>query len=920
MAAQTFPFRVRGMQVRVMNEAGQPASKALVYRLPGGQPIGGPETPFRTSPSGYLIGRGDLNPGDHLMALWPVSQSTKYTLYHTSAVITDTEPSLFTVSQSGVQTLTVSADDPLLLFDLTVSLEWDASKDAAFLTLLKQNLAKTSVALYDWSNGQVALGRVTVYQDKEKWDEADIHIFASNQIRPMANRGGIVLTPTVLTGTGLTGLITATPGEIRLGPAWNRYGDPQPLGDDWPRVLAHEISHYALFLEDTYLKLNENGLLIPSGCEGTAMSNPYDDNSSEFSYETGCTSLAELPDWNLLTLAFPALHSPLPANDGPAAIPFAFTQIEIKAAPAQSQPLLDNFEIELPDALSNGRAYLRQPGQHLIDLGGPALNAVLARGAREGDELCVFSATAFGCAPLRNSGPPHFEARTVWLPEITLTPIDTTTLQLLVIATDEGPLSATLYPQGEIEATVNLTSGEPQIVTLNQPALEVLVDIAGDEPGERLMTGYATGAGPGSRKGHGGPGSRKGHGGPFTSGDGSVLISPPENISESTFIVLQTATSLPELPAGLTVIGRAYHVRSSAAFSNFSGGSLTFQYLGLQVLLSQKPEASLAVYFWNGTTWTQLETELDQTQNFASAPLPGPGLYVLTAGQVGPTITAVAPLSGNSGLTHTLTISGQNFLSPTQVSLVGQTHLSYAVSVTSVSTQVVQAIIPWTLPADLYDLELTNAGGLSTTLGNAFALYTPQPNTCFFDDFASGWGQWIRTGEWDIVTTDGQEAATDSPEASYLNAEPGLTRTTTITSRSFNLTTCPNPVLSFQHDYRLAIGPAQFQDWGRVEISFDQGQTWSSLASYTGGGSYEPATAMVIDEWSQAQWQTVTINLAEANLPTGSTTVQLRFNLIADAEGSDKGWLLDNVAVKGCSTQPCAPAPLSNVYLPVVIK
>ena len=45
-----------------------------------------------------------------------------------------------------------------------------------FLDQLRQNLAKTSAALYDWTNGQVALGRVTVYQDKQHWAEADVHI------------------------------------------------------------------------------------------------------------------------------------------------------------------------------------------------------------------------------------------------------------------------------------------------------------------------------------------------------------------------------------------------------------------------------------------------------------------------------------------------------------------------------------------------------------------------------------------------------------------------------------------------------------------------------------------------------------------------------------------------------------------------
>jgi hypothetical protein len=190
---------------------------------------------------------------------------------------------------------------------------------------------------------------------------------------------------------------------------------------------------------------------------------------------------------------------------------------------------------------------------------------------------------------------------------------------------------------------------------------------------------------------------------------------------------------------------------------------------------------------------------------------------------------------------------------------------------------------------------------------------------CFFDDFASGWGKWSRTGEWDIIATGGEEAATDSPNASYLNAEPGLTRTTTLTSQPFSLATCPNPLLEFRHDYRLAIGPAQFQDWGLVELSLDDGQTWQTLASYTGGGSYEKLAAAVVDEWGQTSWQTATLELAETGIPTTSTTTRLRFNLIADAEGSDKGWLLDDISLKSSQAQNHTSAQ-ATIYLPLLVK
>lgn len=645
------------------------------------------------------------------------------------------------------------------------------------------------------------------------------------------------------------------------------------------------------------------------------MSDPYSDSYSEFSYQMNCDSLAELPDWELIRLAYPELNSPPPANSGPTIMPFAFTQIEIRPAPTSSLPLLDDNNVPVPEALKDGRAYLIYPGQNLVDLGRPALDSVLARGARQEDEVCVFAAADFACSgPLSNSAPPQLTPVSAWLPEVLLTPVNTTSLQIEVNNAGSGPLTATFYPNGVAPQTVMLTPGQTQTINLTQAAAEVWVDLKGSEPNQRLITGYAIGAGPGRTRGHGGPGRTRGHGGPFASGDGSMLIYPPETLAENDFMVLQLATTLPPLPPELTPIGRAYQVRPSATVADFSGASLTFQYLGLEVLLAGGPqvEDSLAVHYWHDDTWICLETILDQDQNFASAPLPGAGLYVLTAGKLGPEIGGVSPASGTSGLTHTLTITGLNFLAPLSATLVGDSG-SYPLTIISVAPQTATVETPPGLPADLYDLELANAGGLTTTKSDAFALYTtPSPGTCFFDDFKSGLGRWTVTGEWGVVNlADGREAVTDSPGHPYLSAEEGSTLTTSLTSQSFNLAACANPILTFQHDYRLAIGPAQFQDWGVVEISLDDGATWQPLDRYTGGGSYGPV-ATAVDEWPQVQWQPVALNLAAANVPTNATTVRLRFNLTVDAEGSDKGWIFDEVRVGG--------EPSAQLYLPVIVK
>ena len=49
--------------------------------------------------------------------------------------------------------------------------------------------------------------------------------------------------------------------------------------------------------------------------------------------------------------------------------------------------------------------------------------------------------------------------------------------------------------------------------------------------------------------------------------------------------------------------------------------------------------------------------------------------------------------------------------------------------------------------------------------------------------------------------------------------------------------------------------------------------------------------------------------------PTDSTTVRLRFNLVVDAEGSDRGWIIDQVAVTSSGG-----LPPSRTYLPIITK
>jgi subtilisin-like proprotein convertase family protein len=414
-AATTFPFRVRGTQIRVLSDT-TPAANALVYRLPKDQSTGGfamgdtPTNPFTTDSNGYLRGRGQINFGDRLLALAPVPLPPTYTerynstmhLYYTNASPTDTGLDADTVSQPGLQELTVSADHPLLLFDLDLSLEWDASYDPSYLDQLEFDLKKASQHLYDFTNGQVALGNITVYQNADDWAFTHIDVRATNNLRPFATIGGIVFTDTADINPSLP--ISYGIGQVHMGSTWNRYGTPgQSLGEDWPLILAHELSHYLLYLDDTYLGLNEHDLLIAvNSCTGSAMGDVYDVNNTEFvnsdtwlpnCQQTLAHQLLGRSEWDTIELWYPWLKKPDSDNSGPNLMPFDLTTVEILEPVTPTNALVDpTFYLDYQDgsvSSSGAQAYLLRDDQYVFPLGSPVggQNRLLARGAQPGDRL-----------------------------------------------------------------------------------------------------------------------------------------------------------------------------------------------------------------------------------------------------------------------------------------------------------------------------------------------------------------------------------------------------------------------------------------------------------------------------------------------------------------------------------------------------
>lgn len=929
--SKTLPFRVRGTQIYVENEQKQPVENAIVYLLSHDPNVGSTlitdgAAPRYTSSKGYLSGSGNIAKGDQLLALKPIRNTEKYTLYETNGSPSIDGIDAYTVTTSGVQTLTVSSEHPLLIFPITVTLEWDASKDIPFQRQLEEDLSRASRSLYDWTNGQVALGKVTVYQAKAHWTDADIQIFASNQVRPNAARGGIITqTLTLPFEKPNEPRQVIGPGKVHIGPTWNRYGDPGAIGEDWPHTLAHELGHYLLYLEDTYLGVNPQTKVLEAvtTCTGTAMTDPYLDVDSEFrtrdaNWDAQCgQSLAELPDWEIITNRYPALHSPTTVLAGPVSMPFAFTEVTIQPNSTDTTTLIDDPIVQIDgDGLSSGRAYLIRDGIKIVDLGRPVGTSVLARGAQIGDEVCVFGQDFFDCETFQNNSPLRLTGHPAWPVEITITPVDTTTVQ---IVTSENA-TATFYPEGNFSQTVLLEANLPQTIAFNQLMQNVLLDLVGADPLTQHTTiSYAIDDGPGRKWSHN----------VFSSGDGGAVIYPPKELEPAGFLILQTVTRLPAFPQDLKVIGRAYNVHIHDNATTFHEGSISFQYLGSDVLLSGHPESELAIHYWDGSSWTRLETTINGAQNIASAVLPGPGIYILTVGVVQLGFKQSIPGAAEAGQAYTLMLSSDSpktyFMNPLLITLTSEAGQSRTLTATLVNSQTLALQTPLDLPPDLYAFTLIHPGSVPVTMTGAFALYTTKPTatTCFFDDFNSGLGKWSKEkpNDWGIVTRDGWEAVTDSPNQPYRSAESGQILTTTLTSQPFDLAACSHtnndpdatPMLSLRHGYQLLAN-----DSIAVALSTDDGLTWHTLLSY-GGQNLAEAAELPDNEWSGVKWITTTLNLAAYK---DTTSVRLRFTLVANDFGSAKGWIIDEVNVSPDipTSSPSGDEPTlkNKLFLPFV--
>jgi subtilisin-like proprotein convertase family protein len=679
-AATTFPFRVRGTQVRVVDENGNPVSNARVYR-------NGIPRRFSTNEEGYLPGRGELVANDELVALQPITFTKSYTIYHTSARI-DPELRPYVITSSGVQLLTTTAQNPLILFNLGVSLEWDARNDEIYRRELERNLRRASEILYDLSNGGIALGDVRVYQAKEHWQDANLVVYARNGVRPNADLGGFVEPGQVvpetiyINGQPMEVNDAYVAGQIRMGATWSRFGSTEGnLDEDWARALAHELSHYYLFLLDNYLGV-EGDLVRPVECEGSAMSDPYRDDYSEFlpqkdwDNQVDCLlTLAEditrRPDWETI-IRFHSVLEPLKPesvtdNPGPKDLPLQVTQVRF-IPPGIPTDLLPVPFFSLKDAASGGAIFPAGQAQgyliktqnnndptddDIIPLGSPSQDLIHARGAAKGDEVCLFDSShrpvRVGCkdVDIQSASSLLLDEVEFWPPQVTITPVTSRTFAITVTADayySDHPFHAQIVPDNRMAGSTSIIplnrveGGGDELVTYSQifelgaPTLSgyARIWVDGRDSITQTIAGFSL---------HGewpGPCWSRRCGkpwwawwAPLYSADGGLgVYDRAQLLGGGATGYVQTLTTPPELDPWLTPVGQAYRVSTTIPLQQ---GSVLFSYLERDVPLDQ--EDWLDIYYYapgEKQSWQRLATERDPMRNIAAARmLPEAEVYAL---------------------------------------------------------------------------------------------------------------------------------------------------------------------------------------------------------------------------------------------------------------------------------------------------
>lgn len=689
------PPPVGSTYVTVTDAQGQPVEGARVYRN-GSLVQGASGQPLETDWVGNLV-LPTVEIGDRLVASLslhrqptsrPAHDNWAYEVLTTSLRIgDDSSVRGDEVAAFGQQRLKLRS--PLVLFNLLISLEWNAEDD--YLEQIRSAVQQASDYLFDISDGQMAFGRVAIYDDAEHWSDADIQVLARNDVRPYGYFGGLL--------SGDPGLV------IRVGRGWDRQRNVQARWDapDGYRTLVHELGHYALGLYDSYFgyrwdsAVNRWTLDDSVGCtahRSKLANQPEAVAATMMNWQYTTTELSDrgLPgilwadlckqtaqwqlsereqgvgesDWDTLLRLYADTHRPprwtltRPAARGhvlagPTGLPrdlLALPASELHRNPAPAPlrlltvldtdgaPYTDDAKVTLEVVRGDVRTALDQgwiDGQgRIIVVGAPVsatLTAMSADGSRQGQVIVGAEVTCH--LTLDYIRPPQLAAVTSVNPYVSIWPASGGRELILRVGgvAPGGYLSAMLTPPG------HSTAGQ-MIPRLSYSAA------TGEYGGVVQLVTSATGLGAVQVVGQVGPGQQftvdssfhlaqaeAATDQDFYSPDGLAWLHTMADTftNSSTYVALMPVGALPKpLPAGMTAMGDAYSIRASDTNLLAPAAILQMAYDPAQLAPGIAP-AALRVARWDAEAarWQPLSTVPSPERFVVSASAAQFGIYAL---------------------------------------------------------------------------------------------------------------------------------------------------------------------------------------------------------------------------------------------------------------------------------------------------
>ena len=187
-----------------------------------------------------------------------------------------------------------------------------------------------------------------------------------------------------------------------------------------------------------------------------------------------------------------------------------------------------------------------------------------------------------------------------------------------------------------------------------------------------------------------------------------------------------------------------------------------------------------------------------------------------------------------------------------------------------------------------YDVTATSSGYAAATVAGVLAtsgttatvdLQLEPIEGILIDDVENGNLGWTDEGGWGITDEDANSPThswTDSPGVNY-----GSNWNYSLISPPLDLRFHRDVTLQFAHAYDIEDG----YDYGYVEVSSDNGGSWTTVATYT----------------DVAPWETVTVPVPQIDF---ASAARVRFRLETDFTVTRDGWYVDDIVVNGVEEMP----------------